>query len=931
MRSTSKTLPFSLPATTAVPLIVAALAALAGAQSAYSHFESPQTNPIRLSADGTRLFLANTADSRLSIFDVSDPSLPILVQEVAVGLEPVSVNPRTADEVWVVNHVSDSVSVVSLSLGIVTDTIPVPDEPCDVVFAGAPVRAFVSAARSNAVKVFDVTTHALVQTIALLGEHPRALAVRADGARVYAAFALSGNRTTCVPRASAPPQGAPANPALPPAPQVGRIVDATDPAWSPSVIRHQVLDHDVVEIDAQSLAVVRYFDRTGTVNLGIAVRPGTGELWVANTDARNLVRFEPSLRGHVVDNRLTRVTVGATPVVTPFDLNPGLNYGLFPNPGALATALAQPAGIVFDPGGSHCWVAAFGTDRVAKVASDGTVAARVEIGPATGSTVNPRTKRGPRGLALNGAAQRLYVQNRISNTLSVVDAAAGVVLVEVPAGLHDPTPASIRDGRGFLYDAKLSGNGTVSCASCHVDGEEDHLAWDLGDPAGSMATVQDPSGSQVFNLHPMKGPMTTQTMKGLAGVGPYHWRGDRANLAAFNPAFDKLMGGSQIPAADQAAFDAFTNTILLQPNPNQLLDRTMPATLNGGSPSLGLAQFQQVPSPAGGPNSCSSCHSLPLNFVPRIRIQGPGQQPMKPPFMRSYYKKNHFSTQLNAQNVIGFGLEHDGTVMPALVPGGGFGHITAFFMSFDTGTAPAVGASRTVRAANAASPSLAADVATLESQAAAGNCDLAGKGLIGGAPRGLVFDPAIGRYRADAAGVGPWTWAELQNLALTSGAVFTLLGVPPGSGVRMGIDRDLDGILDGDETGPGFLAYGAGCAGSGGFMPALSGDGFPTGGAAFALRITQGLGGAWAILGAGAGNGALPLTPSCTVHIDPVIPASLTFVPLGGAGPGAGAFTLSGLLPAGTPPAVFHFQSLVFDAGAPNGFALTNALRAAIE
>jgi len=90
--------------------------------SAYVNFEGAQTNPIRLSPDGTRLFAVNTADARLSVFDVTTPSSPKLIAEIPVGIEPVSVNPRTNDEAWVVNQESDTVSVVSVAKGIVTES-----------------------------------------------------------------------------------------------------------------------------------------------------------------------------------------------------------------------------------------------------------------------------------------------------------------------------------------------------------------------------------------------------------------------------------------------------------------------------------------------------------------------------------------------------------------------------------------------------------------------------------------------------------------------------------------------------------------------------------------------------------------------------------------------------------------------------------------
>src|SRR5436305_14239293 len=116
-----------------------------GAAQAFVNFESSQVNPIRLSPDSTRLFAVDTPDARVSVFDVtSDPLNPRLIREIPVGIEPVSVNARSADEAWVVNQVSDSISVVSVSRGIVTDTISVKDEPGDVVFIGQ--RAFVSVA-----------------------------------------------------------------------------------------------------------------------------------------------------------------------------------------------------------------------------------------------------------------------------------------------------------------------------------------------------------------------------------------------------------------------------------------------------------------------------------------------------------------------------------------------------------------------------------------------------------------------------------------------------------------------------------------------------------------------------------------------------------------------------------------------------------------
>ena len=181
--------PRAVPLTCALTALLILIAASVGAQS-YVNFEGKQTRPICLSPDGTRLFAVNTPDARLSVFDVTHPLSPFLIAEIPVGVEPVSVNARDNNEVWVVNEVSDSVSIISVSNRIVVDTLYVKDEPADVVFAGG--KAFVSTARNNQIAVFDLATRALLTNIVVFGENPRSLVVNTNGTKVYAAFAQIG-------------------------------------------------------------------------------------------------------------------------------------------------------------------------------------------------------------------------------------------------------------------------------------------------------------------------------------------------------------------------------------------------------------------------------------------------------------------------------------------------------------------------------------------------------------------------------------------------------------------------------------------------------------------------------------------------------------------------------------------------------------------
>jgi len=700
----------------------------------------------------------------------------------------------------------------------------VKDEPADVVFAGG--KAFVSAARKNQIVVFDVSARVLLTNITVFGENPRSLAVNTNGTKIYAAFALSGNRTTLIPPDLAPPQPTNGVPAmktnLPPPPQVSLIVDATNPAWTNSVIRYTMPDNDVVEIDVATLTVSRYFPRVGTVNFALAVQPVSGDLFVANTDARNLTRFEPAVRGFFVTNRIARINI-TSGSVTNFDLNRNFNPTNFTLLDR-TNALAQPAAMAFGLSGANFYLAAFGSDRIARVAANsGNVVSRIELSPtASGAGADPRNKRGPRGLALLPSVA-LYSLNRISGTISVINPMTDSVVREIPIGSHDPTPAVIRNGRGFLYDAKLSGNGTVSCAACHIDSDMDMIAWDLGDPQGEMGsnfTIVTPVFPIGTNqpVHPMKGPMTTQTLRGLKGLAPLHWRGDRTNFQHFNGAFDSLLGGSPLAAADMQAYADYIETVVFQPNPNQNLNRTYPTNFAGGNAEAGRNTFFNEFYSPSLQLACTTCHTGPPGSGSNKQIFArqalEESQDFKVPQLRNVYQKLNFNNTPGASSIGGFGIVHDGMDPNLFVflSRDVFGlfandttrknNLSSFVQCFDTGMAPAVGYSRTLVVTNVNTASISNDWSLLEAQAASGtNINLIVKGRLDGRRRGLLYQPGLGSYQPDSINDAAFTRAQLVAKVL-AGDTLTIMGVPPGSGQRMAIDRDADGVLDANEALP---------------------------------------------------------------------------------------------------------------------------------
>ena len=165
----------------------------------FVNFESAPVHPIALGPDGRTLAVCNLPDNRVEFFDVST-GVPAPTGSVPVGLDPVSVRFASTNEVWVINHISSTISIVDVPTRRIVATIETLTGPSDLVFAGTPQRAWVSCSRSNAVLVINPQTHSVVTNIAIEGERPRSMAVSPDGSKVYVAIFESGNGTTVIGR-----------------------------------------------------------------------------------------------------------------------------------------------------------------------------------------------------------------------------------------------------------------------------------------------------------------------------------------------------------------------------------------------------------------------------------------------------------------------------------------------------------------------------------------------------------------------------------------------------------------------------------------------------------------------------------------------------------------------------------------------------------
>ncbi len=793
--------------------------------SDFVHFESPHVHPADLTPARNRLLVVNTPDNRLTVFNVTD-SLPTREAEIFVGLEPVSVRARNDSVAWVVNHLSDDVSIVNLNTMHVKATLRVGDEPGDVVFAGSPTRAYVSVGGEDAIKIYDPDNLATPPTvIALSGSEPRALARTADGSKVYVTLFQSGNHSTLLSPQKLPPDSVPEDfdlpmdPGLPAAPHVGLVVQSqTGGNWYDMYgnlwnhhIKYAVLERDVIEINTSTQAVARTFGNWGSNIFGVDVSPTDSRISYVGTEARNLLRFEPRILGYTVETNAVFVNQ-ATGVSTLRKLNPHIDFDT--SPGTQAehdSALGIPTAVAFSSAGNRAYVAAFANNRIGVLNPAGgaasTILGRVPCAP------------GPSGIVVDDPNNRLFVVGRFHNELQVLSSSDFRSISRQWIGF-DPTPDPIVNGRKFMYGGFTSSHGDQACASCHVFSDTDGLAWDLGDPNGAF---EPPGGSPpgLQGFHPMKGPLVTQTLRGMSGVGPLHWRGDRVNLAAFNNAFLTLLGRSA-PLADSqmTALADFAMPLVFPPNPRQNLDRSMPDAPPGqGSALRGQNFFMNTVVDSG--MTCSDCHSA-ASFGPgtngmMVRAAHIGQsQDLKVPQLRNLYKKTNFLDVPGAQNKRGFGYTHDGSVDLTSKfnhgPGFSFGpdsataadnrrDLEAYLYAFDTGLAPAVGYQLTFHGTNNSDPTALSRLDTLTAQVTAGNCDLVAHGRVGGQPRGWQY-VGSGEWKPDKAAETNVTTAALVALA-GLGSELTVTGVPGGSGLRMGLDRDRDTYFDGDERDAG--------------------------------------------------------------------------------------------------------------------------------
>lgn len=478
---------------------------------------SPHGQPIAIA--GGRVFTVNTQRDTLDVIDLASQKI---ITRVKVGVDPVSIAVRPdGREVWVSNHVSDTVSVVDadersptyltviatiqdLDAGSLSTRF---DEPIGIAFANNQ-KAYVALGPSNEIAIIDAQQYRVSGRLPIAAQDPRAIVVKNN--RLYVIPFESNNQSQL-------------SGCLPSKIDGDRCTyDAVEHAFTNNNVLSLNYDADIVKnpelpdrdlfvFDTETDQLKEVVQGLGTLLYGLTVDQ-RDRVFITQTDARNTANGRAGtlkeglgeLQNRAFLNRITRIDCGDDGCDRPrfYDLEPPPPL----NP-AFDSALATPYGLQVSEDNQVLVGTAAGSDKLFTMdAESGAILGQVGVGGV------------PRGVVLesgvDGAALRAWVLNAVDNSVSVVDLSSfDAPTVARTILLEDHTDAALKRGRLAFNSAKASSTGTFSCASCHPDGHTDQLLWVLNTPRCDVdGCTQIP-------------PRLTMPVRGLRDTEPYHWDG----------------------------------------------------------------------------------------------------------------------------------------------------------------------------------------------------------------------------------------------------------------------------------------------------------------------------------------------------------------------------------------------------------------------
>jgi YVTN family beta-propeller protein len=199
----------------------------------------------------------------------------------------------------------------------------------------------------------------------------------------------------------------------------------------------------------------------------------------------------------------------------------------------------------------------------------------------------------PRGVVLSRDGRRLFVANRLDDTISVIDTRTNRVASTI--ALAGPKTVSVlRRGEQTFYTARYGFQGQIGCSNCHIDSTFDGIQWDL-EPDGFGRDVVD-----------------NKLLEGIKDTGPYKWNGGNPDIPTeCGPRTEKYFWRSE-QYDDLTLTDLVVYIRSLPARPNRW---KLPGRELAPAQERGKAVFERAVDKFGKPipeaNRCSYCHSDP--------------------------------------------------------------------------------------------------------------------------------------------------------------------------------------------------------------------------------------------------------------------------------------------------------------------------------
>jgi YVTN family beta-propeller protein len=199
----------------------------------------------------------------------------------------------------------------------------------------------------------------------------------------------------------------------------------------------------------------------------------------------------------------------------------------------------------------------------------------------------------PRGLTISKDGHRLFVANRLDDTISVIDTRTNKVTATIK--LDGPKNIStLRHGEQTFYTAHYSFQGQIGCANCHIDSTFDGITWNLEPDGFGRNTVDN------------------KLLEGVKDTQPYKWTGTNPNIPTeCGPRTEKYFWRSE-NYDNRTLADLAIYVRSLEPRPNRW---RLPGKELTPAQERGKAIFERTVDKFGKPvteyNRCVYCHSGP--------------------------------------------------------------------------------------------------------------------------------------------------------------------------------------------------------------------------------------------------------------------------------------------------------------------------------